>query len=271
LECDEIKRLDPPYNIHLRAIERSTWFASRDLRSLSHTPDATHVRGPLPSRFAVAPLAALIELCEGAAPSAATCAMSLAVPPAFLPSDGLFREGFLAFSNQHLANGPGRARQRVDRAARRLWLLRGRNEPEAASEEAPPDAWDLARVLRRLERNLVQAGLILRRARYLALLAHADVLYREGKMTRGRALILGDGIVRERHELAHEFGFSQIPVRRTPALEARKAALDIAAYDRLRVLATELKRVVDEGGEVAVRIAQHTFSGDRFVRLTREV
>lgn len=37
LECDEIKRLDPPYNIHLR--EREAWFTNRTLdESVSH-PD----------------------------------------------------------------------------------------------------------------------------------------------------------------------------------------------------------------------------------------
>jgi hypothetical protein len=44
-----------------------------------------------------------------------------------------------------------------------------------------------------------------------------------------------------------------------------------AAYDRLRVLATELRRVLDEGGEVAVRLGQHLFVGPRFAQLTRAV
>ena len=32
LETDEIKRLDPPYNVQLRSAGRQAWFASGDLR-----------------------------------------------------------------------------------------------------------------------------------------------------------------------------------------------------------------------------------------------
>ncbi len=272
LECDEIKRLDPPYNIHLRTIERSTWFASRALDALSSSCDAGHPRGPLPSRFALAPLSALIALVAGEQPSPRLCAMALGVPAAFLPDDSLFREGFAVFSAEHLARHVEKgARERVLRAARTLWLQRGRNEPESATVETPPDAWDLARVLRRLERNLVQAGLMLRRARYLALLANADVGYRERTMTIGRVLVLRDGEIAERLDVAADGLLAEVPVRPAHSTHQAKTKLDIAAYDRLRVLATELKRVRDEGGEVAVRFAAHAFAGEKFDRLTREV
>jgi DNA polymerase III epsilon subunit-like protein len=271
LECDEIKRLDPPYNIHLRAVERETWFATRDLREVSATRDAAHPRGPLPSRYAVAPLASLIELVEGVPPSPRACSNVLGVPAAFLPGDALFREGFELFAAEHLAQRAGDAREKVLGAARSLWLVRGRSEPEIAGDEAPPDSWDLARVLRRLERNLVQAGLVLRRARYLSLLANADVAYREAKMASGRALIVRGGSFVERLTLAAELPLSELSRPRTHERDAAKAGLDIAAYDRLRVLATELKRVRDEGGMVVVRFAGHGFSAERFDALTRAV
>ena len=50
LETDEIKRLDPPYNVQLRAAGRQAWYASSDLRDATPARDAVHRIGPLPSR-----------------------------------------------------------------------------------------------------------------------------------------------------------------------------------------------------------------------------
>jgi hypothetical protein len=97
------------------------------------------------------------------------------------------------------------------------------------------------------------------------------VIYRENGMAQARALIFVDGKIGESRTLTDEENFSGIPLRRAPSLAAVRHALAIAAYDRLRVLATELRRVRDEGGQVALRFAGHTFSAERFARLTREV
>jgi DNA polymerase III epsilon subunit-like protein len=273
LESDEIKRIDPPYNIQLRTSDRSTWFAARDLRDVVAAPDPEHVLGPLPSRFSVAALGALVALAEGAEPTPQNRALTLGVPAAFAPNEALFREGLALFMAEQLAPCAGGSWQRVvDRAARALWRLRGRSEPEpSAAEEAPPDVWDLARVRRRLERNLVQGGLILRRARYLRLLANADVCYRERAMEHARSLILVDGAIAARSTVANGEGFRETPIRRPRPRQSVREKLDIAAYDRLRVLATELRRVHDDGGEVALRFATHVFSAERFAHLTREV
>lgn len=270
LECDEIKRLDPPYNIHLRNVERSTWFASRDLHDVTQVADALHPIGPLPSRFSAAPFAALIELCADAAPEPRRMAQVLGVPSAFLPPVALFSEGFAQFRALHLLPAESPTRQ-VDRAARALWLLRGRSEPDTSSDDAAPDAWDLARVLRRLERNLIQAGLTLRRARWLCLLAEADVAYREPQHDAGRLLSVRGGEIVAHETLAAGLSLSAHPVHRPAARASRQTQLNIAAYDRLRVLATELRRVLDDGGDVLVRIGRHEFARERFARLTREV
>ncbi|MET0285672.1 MAG: GIY-YIG nuclease family protein, partial [Polyangiales bacterium] len=155
LETDEIKRIDPPYNVQLRSGERAAWFASRDLRQTIAGPDATHRTGPLPSARALMPLSALRTLAAGD-DSPVLRAGALAVPVAELPDEALWVEGYRLFVAEHYRD---EARQ-VDAAARRLWLARGRKEPEVeASDDAP--LWDLARVRRRLERALVQTGLLL--------------------------------------------------------------------------------------------------------------
>ena len=56
-----------------------------------------------------------------------------------------------------------------------------------------------------------------------------------------------------------------------PALSDRRRAFDAAAYDRLRVVLTELCRLRDEGGEMALVVGRHTFAGQRLARLLSSV
>jgi DNA polymerase III subunit epsilon len=284
LETDEIKRLDPPYNVQLRSAGRHAWFASHDLREAAPAPDDAHRVGPLPSERALVPLRALTSLVEGAAATPSLCAAALAVPAMFLPPPALFDEGLRIFLADHLAGHPAergggaerKAAARLAQAARALWLLRGRAEPgldadASATVAAGPTVWDLARVRRRLERNLVQTGLLMRRARFLCLLAEAAVAFRERDMTKARGLLISAGEIRERRELDDVMTIALGPCRPARTHRERQACFDATVYDRLRVLATELHRVADEGGEAALRIGAHTFTPERLARLMQMI
>lgn len=269
LETDEIKRLDPPYNVQLRSGDRRAWFASGDFRSTASAPDAVHRMGPLPSPNALSPLPALVGLLDGAEPSRGLEAAALGVPAVFLPDAALFLEGWRAFSAEHFARAEPDGRRRVLDASLALWLARGRTEIESSPEDSAPDAWDLARVRRRLERSLVQTGLLVRRARFLCLLADATVAFRE--RGRARCLTVSRGDVVARSDVDDVAAIVRVPDRRPPSLDERRRAFDASAYDRLRVLLTELRRVLDENGEVALRLGSHTFGPDRAARLMRGV
>jgi DNA polymerase III subunit epsilon len=267
LETDEIKRIDPPYNVQLRVGERAAWFATRDLNDTSATPDDAHRIGPLPSRRALAPLAALRALAAGD-DTPQLRAGALSVPVAELPDEALFLEGYHIFSSEHLDPAVADPGRRVDRAARKLWLARGRKELES-EEDAP--VWDLARVRRRLERGLVQTGLLLRRTRWLRMLGDADVAYREREMSGARALVIARGEIVSSHDLHALSALDTLAVRRPRALRSETTSYDAASYDRLRVLATELRRVQDDGGELALRLGSHAFRGARLDALLRMV
>jgi hypothetical protein len=162
------------------------------------------------------------------------------------------------------------AQRRVTCAARSLWLQRGRAEPEPA-EPSAPDAWDLARVRRRLERNLVQSGLLLRRTRWLCLLADGDIAFRERSMSSARVLVVSRGEIVAQRELASVAELAGLSPRRPVALRQRLSAFDAAAYDRLRVLLTELRRVQEEGGETAAKIGVHALGPEQLARFMRSV
>ncbi|HEV8247262.1 MAG TPA: GIY-YIG nuclease family protein [Polyangiaceae bacterium] len=271
LESDEIKRLDPPYNVQLRSQDRRAWFAARDYSGALTAPDDEHPIGPLPSERALAPLAALIELAGGSEATKALRAAALAVPISSLPEPELFELGFRGFFSDYLSKSEAPAPRRVTEAARELWLARGRSEAESSSEDDLPNVWDLARVRRRLERNLVQAGLLLRRARWLALLADATVAFREREMAGARAVVVARGEIVEQLELESIAAVSWPREARPAALRTRQGYFDIATYDRLRVLVSEICRIQVDGGEVALRIGRHRLCGARLATLMRAI
>ncbi len=285
LESDEIKRLDPPYNVQLLSANRSAWFASSDFRRAVPAPDQAHRIGPLPSERAVEPMAALIALVEGTAPTRALCAAALAVPTAFAPARALFDEGFAIFRAEHLSGGSGdgsgaptsasTSAERVAEASRALWLQRGRVDADTDGDDAEasdPNAWDLARVRRRLERSLVQTGLLVRRSRFLRLLAHAIVAFRERDTSTARALAIAAGVIQERHDLETVADIARLDTPPPPPpRHERQACFDAAVYDRMRIMLTELSRVRGEGGEVALRVGHHIFAGERIARLMRGI
>jgi DNA polymerase-3 subunit epsilon len=273
LESDEIKRIDPPYNVQLRSGERCAWFARADYSAAAPAPDALHSVGPLPSERALLGLYALIALANGETKSPGLQACALAVPASFLPSEELFGEGFVSFARQHLSTAFSSARLRVEHGARALWLARGRSEIEAA-EELAPDAWDLARVVRRLERSLTHGSLLVRRARWLRLLSFAQIAFRERAMPMARVLVVEAAEVVAQRDLPAVSDLSALPVVRLPSREQRKAcfaANGANVYDRMRVLATELNRVHADGGELAIRFGSRRLEAERIARILRWV
>jgi DNA polymerase III subunit epsilon len=271
LECDEIKRLDPPYNVHLRSGDRNAWYSSRDLRDAVPLPDDEHGIGPLPSQRALSALWAMVALSEQTEASSMLRAVVLAVPVAFGPDGALFAEGWQGFVAERLQGSEPTAARRIARASRALWLERGRSEVDPASEDDARELWDLARVRRRLERSLVQTGLLMRRARWLCLLADSTVAFRERHMKTARVLVISGGEIVERREIDDVRAIEALPVRRPGPLRARQRSFDAAVYDRMRVLATEMRRVQEEQGEACLRLGGHTFSGERLSQLTRTV
>ncbi len=242
LEADEIKRLDPPYNVQLRAAERAAWFASPgDLADAAPAPDEDHRVGPLPSRRALAPFAAARAIALGAAATGELRARAVGVPRPWGPDEAVFGAGWSAFAARHLA--PVRARS-IGGAVARAAAALARAAAEGELDDGPSDdpeapAWDPERVLRHLERSFAQGAALVRRARWLCLLSDCAVAFRDHG--RRRLLVIEGTAVVSRADLADDAPLPAPPPRRS--FRERQALFDAAAYDRLRALATELLRV----------------------------
>jgi hypothetical protein len=119
----------------------------------------------------------------------------------------------------------------------------------------PPAAarWSVVDVEEGLRESLRRAARAVRRARWLCRLAEASVSWTE---RRGRRLlVIEKGDVVHRDWIAHEEkGPLPLPPGHARTMAERRAGFDLAALDRLRVLATELRRLVGEGSVVEVRL-----------------
>ncbi len=257
LEVDEIKRWSPPYNVQLR--ERSAYFASPDLEMVAERPVEPRWHGPLPSKMALSALGAMRTVARHVARGGSLTAVdvslrarALGVPASFAPDPASFAEGFSALLERYVAKERSRTiLGRLDKASLTLSRLLGEGVLEESGDE---EGWDPERVRRHLERGLAQGGQILRRARLLIVLADSVVAFTE-KRRPPRCLHFEAGLLARAEPF--EEGAALARPRDRAGLDklGRKARFDGESYDRLRVLVTELKRVLAEGGAVRLAVA----------------
>lgn len=261
LENETIKTLRPPYNVQLVAKDAPVWYATPAFDAAASARSELHCVGPLPSEFSLEPLAALIALVGGAPATQELRANAVGVSALFTPDETVFAAGWTELASRHAEafGGSTSPRRRVLELAKKLLAAGATPEPDSLAQEeqveetlAQTRAWDAPRVARHVERALVQAYRTYRRAHWLGLLHDSDVLYREPNATRTRLLKVRDGAVLAAEDAPSDAVLEGAPGERLRPIR-REAVFDRAKYERLRVLTTELKRIVRDGGFVAVR------------------
>ena len=267
METDAIKAHDPPYNIALKEVGREVAFVSPDLRSASGAPSATHCLGPLPGAASAHAVAALVRvLGEGGEEEVLEQAQALLIPVERLPPMEIALEGFERVRARYGLGGRERvsvrsllgigARLHVEALAARASAAEGEPDEESAegSEEGERDrSWTAEDVEQAVLTGLMLHGRLLRRASWLCQLSEATVAWRptheEG--AGWRCLAVEGGEVAFSRALG-EGESPEAPVGGGRSFGERQRRFDVATYDRLRVLTTELRRVLSSGGEASV-------------------
>jgi DNA polymerase-3 subunit epsilon len=269
-EVDEIHRFSPPYNRALRPDGRRLWFAAPDFSRIAPDYNEGCPIGPLPDERTAAALLALARIWENTA-AVELAAASLGVSADRVPDRNTFRAGIEFFRFRH---GPGRApaHRRLKVLARRLWEEKKTAAAETidANEETDNDPqdpveekadWTPETVSGRLESMLCHGGRMLRRARWLVLLSEATLVWRGASEGDARRLMVFEK--GRPCKVGHLAASRQIPVppghRRS--MDRRRDHIDLAAYDRLRVLTTELRRLLCEGRDPVLRLSDPTTLG----------
>ena len=249
LENETIKALNPPYNVQLTSGDPRVWYSTPAFDAAAADPDGAHTIGPVPSEYSLRPLGALGALLAGEPATLPVRAHAVGVSALWTPDERVFAAGWALLTARHAqatgaASDP--ARERALQLARHLLaVVAAQEDQEDDPREAGEDdhAWDPERVARHLERAAAQAYRAHRRARWLRLIHDGDVIYREPGAPRSRRLHIRAGDV----TAGDVEGASPAGVAVHPA-----PGFDRTRYDRLRILTTELKRIVRDGGEVAV-------------------
>jgi DNA polymerase III subunit epsilon len=248
LETDEIKRRRPPYNVALAIDERAIWFASPELSDRSPRPSQSCPLGPLVSVETLDQFAALARADRAALASGR-----------WGPDAPTFHAGFerLRATHPELSRLDLSPHARLLRLGTRQWR-EGRRDREVDDDEDAAEtdrgitAWTPELVHVSLEWLALRAALARRRALWFTRLVDASVVWREPDAARARLVVI------ERAEIvlstdADPDGTPPIPPGYQRPVMARRELFTVACFDRLRVLTTELKRLVAAGSPVALR------------------
>ena len=262
-EADAIKEHDPPYNRALRMADRHLSFADRSWLDFANQPSPTHPVGPLRSTRSLR-LAAVLH-----APDAVREWLIEEGPEYVREAAEWLDEGIAEFRRRHGSSNIRRLAARLHHEAELAKQQADdiKQEEDDADEDAAADVvWTPELVADTLESALRRAHRQLRRSRWLCLLTDAKVAWRPAHAgCDGRWLVFQAGQVVDADSWnGQEFS---APPGAPRSFGERQACFDIATWDRLRVLTTELRRLVAKECEVEVHLGAHRMLGRR--ELTR--
>jgi DNA polymerase-3 subunit epsilon len=260
LEPDEIKRHGPPYNEALTERGRSVWFAPRDLSARSPGASPSCVVGPFPSAELLDQLTAFVK----GAPAA------LGRGP-WAPPAPVFDAGLALLRATHGELRAGIDHRRILRVGGRLWRegrrLQRDDEEQDEEQSEDVDTWTPALVVAGLEWLALRGALAARRARWLTALVESTLVWSEPPVDGARLLVIEDGEI-ARRESIEPGSEPPVPAGHARSRSERHASFTVARLDRLRVLTTELKRLVSKSQPVALRLGPlATLSGGQLGRV----
>lgn len=230
LENDRIKAIDPPYNLSLRSGERRLFFTTPKLDGFAEATDDRHSWGPFLSRSAFDSIECLWRL----------------------------RRFELGPLDEMLLGHPP---EEMARALDSLLSSMAAREPASVVDllalgrrvRPVPDETDeaMASVRRKLRRSVKR----LHQARWLCWLMECRVFWPvPGRPGVARRLVIRGGEIAEasfvdEREAKRPFARARVTFRE------RQRAIDLATYDRMRILGTELALLVKKGVPVVFELS----------------
>jgi DNA polymerase-3 subunit epsilon len=248
LEPDEIKRHRPPYNVALTIQDRALWFTSPDLSTRSSQPSPHCPLGPFASAETLDRFVALAQG-DGAALTSGRWG----------PDDGTFTAGYkrLCATHVELSRVGLLAHAALLRLGTRLWR-EGRRDRDVDEDDANETGrgltvWTPEFVQASLEWVALRAALARRRAIWLTRLFDSSVVWREPGDSGARLIVIENGEIVLSTIVDANAAPPIPPGHRRPAA-ARREAFTLASFDRVRVLTSELKRLLAAGAPVTLRL-----------------
>ena len=283
LECDEIKRLRPPYNVALLEHTRALAFAATDLGSHGARPDAHRVCGPFSSSEPLDAFAALVSVIDNGRASLDESRRIVGGPARRAPDETTFAAGLVRWLDEHqaIASGVGPSARRLVALGLVLDAQARRGAAPTAGPESPDqsDPGDGLRarvhtelsVVRALDTVVLRVARARRRGAWLARICECAVVFTD-EQTRAaghsRLLVFERGTITRAIAVA--------PGERPPVPPGwqrppgrRLQDFTLGSWDRLRVLTTELRTLTTathgEGTEICFG-PHRMLGGERLAR-----
>jgi len=283
IESDEIKRLSPPYNVALRKGDRQVWFCSNDLREFSSGPTAECRIGPLVSRDSIKRLAAITEMvraCSISEVDEGLLMVALGIPEGYAPDTQCITNGLAVFLQRHDSMLGSKSIERaLTELGQKLWLQR-KAEREIESDES--DEFMLksvaipvctpGSVCHLIESNVARGAHEICRARWLVLLSESSFGWQESSAKSKNKFL----IVFERGQVLYsrQVNTEELPVppgyRMTH--EEKQRSFDLMTIDRMRVVTTEIRKMVSNDIWVRLRLSpNNVLDNNAIIRVLRRV
>ena len=282
LETDEIKRLLPPYNIALKPGNREMVFSNPSFISFSSQASTECNIGPFPSSNPLKSFSILAGILMGREIVDETTGESLLnIPAEFAPDPDCLNQGVEVFKEQNGRLLPENVTVEIlFKLAAILHQLKldlaaeaDEHEEFEEGDDDNPEAvfeWTPENVSSHLEGVLRYGGRLRRQSRWLCDLTESVVAWRDrapDTMVYHMIVIQGGKVIKSIE--TQQFRSIPVPPGTNRPLVQRKVNLDLETYDRLRVLTTEIRRLVTEPREVYLRLG-HNRMFDRN-KLTRRL
>jgi hypothetical protein len=277
LESDEIKGQAPPYNLALRNRRRRLAFLTKDLSRHATVSERESVIGPLPDGKLIDGLSAfsdwITQDCQWTDLDFADrgCHL-LGLSFEHAPDLACLKEGLEIFKADHLAYQPIQSPLRLLAAlGAMLWRRKleaaeaaeasdlarddNKNDDAPSRDKAKERVWTPQAVATSLGHMLMHSAHLIRRARWFCLLSESSLAWegtgRPGQVTN--LIILEGGAIVKRDTMmpAEEL---PAPPRFDRPFHGRQSHLSLIVYDRLRVLTTELRRLISEKRLIEMRL-----------------
>lgn len=278
LESDEIKRRCPPYNKALRPNQRSIVFCTRDFKKRSTRSDRRFCIGPLPEGRLIEALEAF-ETWLARDPGGTTDDelsrigyAVLALPPAHAPDFECLAEGLDLFRDNHRHQLRNRSALRIVTALGAQFRIRqlaataamqadedlqaGDDDSEMENgETAKGSSWTPAAVAGAVESMLTRCAHLIRRARWYGLLSESCMAWAsvDNPDELRNLIVFERGKISYRVDLNAGRRLTSPPGFSRPWHE-RRNNLDLVTYDRMRVVTTELRRLVCAGRRIELHL-----------------
>lgn len=261
-ESDEIKLQSPPYNRALRPNERKILFYSKDLKSKNPSPCIHRPLGPIPSNITMVSVAIFLDVLNGKIKkyTRPTIEAILDTPPGYAPEKEGFLSGLEAFEKEYCA----RIEASIDVSQMMKWGTQfwqekliekeSQQDKEEAQEQADvevEEGWTPERVFRALKRVNRLGAFHLRRSRWFCRLSESIIRWTtaDSEKKQTNLLIIENGIPNfTRAQRASDKTI--VPSGHKKTLLDRQRCFDILTYDRMRIVTTEMRRIIQEGRDI---------------------